>query len=318
MAPDLSRVRRHNNLHSDEEANQWIIRRAVLLLGEWLDVDGDIVQFKPGISSCYPLGRSAYQTPWSRYPCAVRRPVQPDVGVFSNNIRIELGNLDELRDSMKAWGWIAQPQFRALGDRRSKIVLIGHRRIAVAEELNIDWQQHIDWIDIGDGDAADVERFKLAIASNIGSRGLTPNDRKRIAAHLKLEHGWSQQKIAAALVVSQRQISTDLRELEVASNSKRGRPRKTAPDPDTKPETKPETKQDQPAAASNPATQKAAEDNEREPPRYSMDGNSGTPLWCSGCAMKSSATDTPSTQATRPATACMRRSMWCGCSLETS
>jgi hypothetical protein len=63
---------------------------------------------------------------------------------------------------------------------------------------------------------------------------LAATDRQRFAVYLYGEREWSQQRIAEALRVSQRQISTDLREaedrgeLEVTSNSqpKRGRPRK--------------------------------------------------------------------------------------------
>ena len=72
----------------------------------------------------------------------------------------------------------------------------------VAKELGIDWRKHVDWVELGEGDAADAERFKLAIASNLGAKSLSPNDRKRIAIHLYGEHEWSMQRIADVLKVA--------------------------------------------------------------------------------------------------------------------
>ena len=89
---------------------------------------------------------------------------------------------------MKLFGWVDMPDNRVKGDRRTKVILVGHRRIAVAKELGIDWEQYVDWIDFGDGDAADAKRLKLMIASNTGMKTLSPNDLKRLE--------WSSQKIA--------------------------------------------------------------------------------------------------------------------------
>lgn len=224
---DFHRVKLHEKLADDRAAKKWIIRYAVSLLNGSLAVDGDMVSFATGKGfDDLKWSGGKVERPGPDPYARLQNAFSPISGAFADNIREELGDLSELRDSMKAWGWIDRSQFRALGDSRTRVVLIGHRRIKVATELGIDWQKHIDWIDIGDGDAADAERFKLAIASNIGAKKLSPNDRKRIAAHLYSDHEWSQAKIAEALLVSQRQISSDLNDLEVTSKSKRGKPRK--------------------------------------------------------------------------------------------
>jgi len=226
MPSDLYRVRRHNKLADDKAAEAWIVRRAVAFLAPWLVIEDDTVRFKDGVGyddlrwRDKPIERKG-PDPYALF----RDPFDKMTGVFSENIRIDLGNLDELRESMKAHGWIDRPQFRAIGDKRGKVVITGHRRIAVAKELGIDWEKHIDWLDFGEGDAADAERFKLAISSNLGAKPLSPNDRKRLAQHLYSEQEWSQQRIADALKVSQQVVSKDLRELPRRSKSGRGRPR---------------------------------------------------------------------------------------------
>jgi ParB-like chromosome segregation protein Spo0J len=228
---DLYRVKRHEKAADDGEAKAWVIRYAVSLLNGGLTVDGDMVSFAPskGLDDLRWGNGKKVERPGPDIYAQLRDPFDPMSGVFSENIRIENGDTTELRESMKAWGWIDRPQFRALGDKRTKVVLIGHRRITVAKELGIDWEKHIDWIDIGDGDAADAERFKLAIASNIGAKALSPNDRKRLAAHLYSEHEWSMQKVADALGVAFVTVQRDLKELSIGNNSKRGRPRKEEP-----------------------------------------------------------------------------------------
>jgi hypothetical protein len=224
---DLNRVKRHEGAGDEREAKQWVIRYAVSLLDGGLAVDGDMVSFAPGKGfDDLTWTKGKVERPGPDPYHLLQNAFSPISGAFAANIRDDIGDLSELRESMKAWGWIDQPSFRALGDARTKVVLIGHRRITVAKELGIDWHRHIDWIDIGDGDAADAIRFKLAIASNIGSKKLSPNDRKRIAQHLYGEKEWTQERIADALNVAQSTVAKDLGELSTRNNSKKGRPRK--------------------------------------------------------------------------------------------
>jgi hypothetical protein len=129
----------------------------------------------------------------------------PETGAFAVNIRDISGDDSELRWSLKEFGWI--PEFPALADEND-VVLVGHRRLKIATEEKI--EPVIKKLTLGKGDVADAERLKLALVSNIGSKPMTKADRKRFAEHL---YG----AIAAALNVSQRTVSEDLRNLEGAS-----------------------------------------------------------------------------------------------------
>ena len=73
----------------------------------------------------------------------------------------------------------------------------------------------------GNGSAADAERVKLAIASNIGSQPLTKDDRKRIAEHLYGKREWTMEAIAKALGVSKGTVSKDLSEIVSIGNNQR-------------------------------------------------------------------------------------------------
>ena len=85
-------------------------------------------------------------------------PFSPLSGIFSDNTRdLSRDNLDELRASMKALGWLKE--FPAFQDERG-VVLVGHRRIKVARELGID--PIVVTLQFGQGDAADARRLALA------------------------------------------------------------------------------------------------------------------------------------------------------------
>jgi ParB-like chromosome segregation protein Spo0J len=137
----------------------------------------------------------------------LRDPFNPMSGAFAENVR-KLGgrdNLEELRDSMRELGWVEE--LPAIEDERG-VVLVGHRRLAVAKELGI--EPVIKRITIGSGDAADAKRFKLAIASNIGAKPFTPEERKRIAEYLYVEQEWSMTRIGQALGMSASATQRDL------------------------------------------------------------------------------------------------------------
>lgn len=128
----------------------------------------------------------------------------PDRGKFAKNIRAAGGDDTELRESLKSFGWLKE--FPALADENG-VVLVGNRRVKLAKELGI--EPVVETITFGKGTAADAERLKLAIASNIGFQSMTPEDRKRIAAHLYGAE-WTMQRIAEALGVTHKTISKDL------------------------------------------------------------------------------------------------------------
>ena len=54
-------------------------------------------------------------------------------GRFRNNIRSETGDLGELKESMRAHGW--REHLPAIEDE-NHVILTGHRRLLVCEELN--------------------------------------------------------------------------------------------------------------------------------------------------------------------------------------
>jgi hypothetical protein len=149
------------------------------------------------------------------------------------DIRYGLGDLDELRESMRTFGWLAA--LPAIADETG-MVIVGKRRLKVAEELNI--TPVITRITFGQGDEADAKRVKLALASNLGGAPLSPADRVRIAENLYGEKGWTMQRIADALAVSKKTISKDLKDsvvtrVTIPDTPKVGRPKGT-PNPPSK------------------------------------------------------------------------------------
>lgn len=139
----------------------------------------------------------------------------PD-GPFIENIRTTIGDLTELRESMKEFGWVEQ--FPAYADEHG-VLLVGHRRCQIADELGI--PKVIVTLNLGNGDAADAERLKLALVSNLGHAPLTKEDRQRIARVLYAPpHEWTMQRIGEALKTTQKTISKDLGNLYQGYNSK--------------------------------------------------------------------------------------------------
>ena len=129
---------------------------------------------------------------------------------FATNIRSITGLDDsELRESLKRFGWL--PELPALTDEKG-VVLVGHRRIRLARQLDI--KPVIKMLVIGSGSEADAKRFALAIASNLGHAPMTRDDRKRIAEYLYGEKEWTMQRIAEALNKSKMTISNDLKDFD--------------------------------------------------------------------------------------------------------
>src|SRR5690349_9486100 len=74
--------------------------------------------------------------------------------LLAGNIRADVeGDDDELRQSMKQFGWIKE--FSALADENG-VVLVGNRRLRLAKELGI--EPVITTLNFGNGDTADAER----------------------------------------------------------------------------------------------------------------------------------------------------------------
>jgi hypothetical protein len=179
----------------------------------------------------------------------LKNPFDPNGGKFAKNIRSIIGDDDELRESMKRAGWIEHlPAFSDEND----VVIVGHRRLKIAEELGI--KPVVHKLKFGKGDDADTKRLQLAIASNTGGKGLTRSDRKRIAEHLYSKQEWTMQAIAEALNVSQNTISLDLRDLSTVDKSKHA---KTATNPKGSGRSKGSKRKERPHKSS-PETQSTA------------------------------------------------------------
>jgi len=231
---DLTRIKMHEGMTEDGEAIEWMIRRALAYLGDGVEhIDGLVIIRNGYRFEDLRLHGKKLHRPGPDIHEKLRDPFNPMTGIFSKNTREHLTEAgkdpawEELRESLATFGWV--PEFPALVDERG-VVLVGSRRLALAKELGIQPVKQV--LHIGIGDAADARRLKIAIASNIGGKKLSPNDRKRIAAYLYQDNNWSQESIGKALDISQPQVSLDLKELLVTNNSKRpkvGRPRKHNP-----------------------------------------------------------------------------------------
>ena len=220
---DLTRVRRHERLADDHAAIDWMMRYVVAHFGKSVEVVDDLVIIANGhrfedLRFRGEKMRRPGPDPYAQF----RDPFNPMTGAFSDNIRsAEKDDLTELTESMKTWGWI--PECPALVDERG-VVLVGHRRMEVAKELGI--TPVIKVMTFGLGDAADAERLKLAIGTNMGGKKLSPTDRAHIANYLYQNKDWTMERIAEALKVTAMTVSRDLREFNIMLKSKRGKPRK--------------------------------------------------------------------------------------------
>jgi ParB/RepB/Spo0J family partition protein len=224
---DLTRVRHHHDLSSDEAAKRFLVERAVNALNS-RNGKAQVGLTDDGWQLLKPLADVRYERkkvhPLIDPHKQLRAPFDPMTGEFSENIRRNTGkdSMDELRESMREFGWIVH--LPAIQDERG-VIIMGHRRLAVAQELGI--EPNIKPFTFGDGDEGDARRLKLAIASNLGAKPFTPEERARIAEYLYGEREWSEERIAQALNVSQPTVSRDLELFTVnnSSKAKRGRPR---------------------------------------------------------------------------------------------
>jgi ParB-like chromosome segregation protein Spo0J len=227
---DLARVRNLEGCDSDDAATAWLIERA---LAE-ITYRGKARQVEQHDGS-YRLtdGLTLDDLRWKRKRiyevrndhAQLRDPFNPMSGRFSENVRRDTrkDGMTELRESMRSFGWV--PELPAVKDERG-VVLAGHRRLKVAAELGID--PVVTTVRLGDGDAADARRFAIAIASNLGAKPFTPQERQHLAEYLYGEREWTMARIAEALKVSIGTVSGDLRDFSTTEKRKGpGRPRKS-------------------------------------------------------------------------------------------
>ena len=128
---------------------------------------------------------------------------------FVASIRSGPMNDDELRASLRT-GW--DENLPAIKDEHG-VVLVGNRRMRIAAAEGI--EPVVKVVAFGTDDDA---RRRLAVVSNVGSVGLTPADRKRMAEQLYQADGLTQAAIAKTLGVSQATVSGDLAGLSTVDN----------------------------------------------------------------------------------------------------
>jgi ParB-like chromosome segregation protein Spo0J len=222
---DLARVRSQEGCASNTEAEAWLIDRAIAELGSQVEMNGSGYRLTRDADKVRYPGKKLlhlYDDPYARF----HAPFDPMTGRFSDNIRRNTGKdtMAELRESMRSFGWL--PELPAIADERG-VILVGHRRLAVAQELGI--KPVITKVTLGQGDEADAKRFAYAIGSNLGAKPFTPEERKEIAEYLYGERDWTIERIAEALKVSASTVGRDIAGVSHDGKPKTrgGRPRVT-------------------------------------------------------------------------------------------
>lgn len=142
---------------------------------------------------------------------------------FDGNVR-DISGLDdsELRASLKG-GW--NQCLPAIKDENG-VVVVGHRRLKIAEEEGI--KTFIQVVEFGSGPDADAERVRLANVSNIGASPMTKKDRTRQEERL-YRNGLTMAAISHMTGVSEKTVSLDLK--GILTQGKNSQRPKTASNP---------------------------------------------------------------------------------------
>lgn len=218
---DLIRVKDQEGCRTDAEGKLWIITK---VLGEWVRlnkvvVDGDKAILADGVTFddlrwnrtkvtrlAPPSAFINGEDPFNKTAIGPLSEVDGRPLNYAENLRRKLGDLTELRESLRAFGWL--DHHPAIRDENG-VVLVGHRRIAAAELEDV--EPRFVTVNCGHGDEGDAQRFRLAIGSNMGGKPLGIPDRVRLAMYLYNDKGWDQAQVAEALAVSTSTVSEDLK-----------------------------------------------------------------------------------------------------------
>ena len=122
------------------------------------------------------------------------------------NPRNDLGAIDELAESMDAYGLLQPIVLRQVGRRYE--IIAGHRRFAAAKQLG--WREISAVIRADDQDGA----YILTLVENLQRDDLTPREEARALEVLVRERGWSTREVAQAVKRSPAYISKRLRVFE--------------------------------------------------------------------------------------------------------
>jgi len=122
------------------------------------------------------------------------------------NPRNDLGAIDELAESIDAYGLLQPIVLRQVGRRYE--IIAGHRRFAAAKQLG--WREISAVIRADDQDGA----YILTLVENLQRDDLTPREEARALEVLVRERGWSTREVAQAVKRSPAYISKRLRVFE--------------------------------------------------------------------------------------------------------
>ena len=123
------------------------------------------------------------------------------------NPRQKLAGLDELSDSLRAYGLLQPIVVRPTGGDRYEIVA-GHRRFAAARALG--WTELPAVVRHAEQDQA----YVLTLVENLQRDDLSPREEARALEVLLREHGWSTRQVAEAIHRSPAYVSKRLRVFE--------------------------------------------------------------------------------------------------------
>ncbi len=146
----------------------------------------------------------------------VVRPVQDRI-VYELNIaqivpsprnpREDLGDVDELAESIEAFDLLQPVVVRRLGDDRYELIA-GHRRFAAVQQLGRTKIAAVVRV------ADEEQAYLLTLAENLAREDLTPAEEAAGLAVLVREHDWSLRQVAAAIHKSHAYVSQRLRVFE--------------------------------------------------------------------------------------------------------
>lgn len=123
------------------------------------------------------------------------------------NPREDLGDVDELADSIEAFDLLQPVVVRRLGDDRYELIA-GHRRFAAVQKLGR------NKITAVVRDADEDLAYLMTLAENLAREDLTPAEEAAGLAVLVRQHGWSTRQVAEAIHKSPAYVSLRLRVFE--------------------------------------------------------------------------------------------------------
>jgi ParB family chromosome partitioning protein len=123
------------------------------------------------------------------------------------NPREDLGDVDELAESIEAFDLLQPVVVRRLGDDQYELIA-GHRRFAAVQQLG---RTKIAAVV---RDADQDQAYLMTLAENLAREDLTPAEEAAGLAVLVREHGWSLRQVAEAIHKSPAFVSLRLRVFE--------------------------------------------------------------------------------------------------------